>query len=312
MTAAVAAAGIWFINYWNKTAEVPYSVEFDESVLGLSAGSPVVFLGVPVGIVDDIYVVAGQNGDGQETFLSHVDILINPEKVVLHEGVTAKLAIYSFATGSLVVFLQGGDKDAPELAPHSRIPVQKSLFESVSSRIEDLLENLNSLIATANAILEKVPPEKVEAIVNDAAGSMEELKQLLGTARDTVDELRTDAVGGVKDLRDLVTQVRQFTEETEKVVTAVGDKIEPLDLASTQAKINTLLDNVNDLSERLKSVTDRLGSATESVSYEAGNIEYNLREGLRTLTQTLESIRDLIQYLKDNPSALIRGKGTPR
>lgn len=312
LTAVIVAVCTYFITYWGKGGEARYTVQFTESVLGLSAGSPVVYLGVPVGTVEDIRVVPGETAEGVRTFLCHVDLQINPEKVTLREGVTAKLTIYSLATGTMVVYLEGGDLDGPLLAEGSEIPVKTSLFESVSSSVEDLLENINSIAATLNSALEGMKPGELTDIVTDTHGTIQEVRDLVTSARETVDGLKGDATGTVQDIRSLVNQVRTFTEETQKVVTAVGEKIEPIELSSTQKKLNDLLDNVNTLTEQLTGVSDKLGDATDTVGREANNIEYNVREGLRSLVQTLESVRELIENLRDNPSSLVRGQGTPK
>jgi len=49
-----------------------YKIIFDKTVLGLYKGGMVQYLGVPVGVVDDIFV----GDDGQ----AHIDALIDPRQ----------------------------------------------------------------------------------------------------------------------------------------------------------------------------------------------------------------------------------------
>lgn len=312
MSAALVAGGAYFISQYGKGGEVHYVVEFTESVLGLSTGSPVVYQGMTVGTVENMLVEPGLDEDGNRVLLSHVDIAVNPAKVTLYQGVRAKLVMLSIATGSLTVYLAGGDPSMPPLPEHAVIPVEKSLLEAVSSRVEDVLDNVGEIAASLKRILAEVEPDDVRKIMKNADLVMENAKQATANLDSAIEGIRGDTEGGLKDLRDLINRVKDLADNTNVLIQNVTGKLEPVDVSVTQKKLNEVLDNVNALTNRLNAFSDTLSRATESVAHDAGNVEYGVREGLRSLTQTLDSLRELIEYLQQNPSALVRGKGTPK
>lgn len=318
LSAALIVVGLYMISQYGKRGEVHYHVFFHESVLGLNVGSPVVFMGVPVGSVDEIDVQTGKNEKtGQETYIPKATLLLKSDDgFVLREGVTAKLSIYSLATGTLAITLEGGNPSSPPLQEGATIPTDPSVFNAVTTRVEELMTNVQGLITDVdkavgvlNDSLEGMEKGELTRIVRDAAATIEETRDLAASANDTFESIQGDATEGVKDLRGAIEDVKTLAQETTELVKTVGDKIEPLDVGSTQEKLNESLDQVNVLMKDLQGVSETIKKATESVTHETGNVEYSVREGLRSLTDTLESLREMIEYLRDNPSALIRGRG---
>ena len=104
-----------------------YYIVFEESVSGLSIGSPVQYMGVPVGTVKDIKVT--------DTNRVEVSILVSTEKVTLREGTNATLVTYNLAAGTMAVSLAIAKNAEPgePLQPGSIIPTQESLFASLST-----------------------------------------------------------------------------------------------------------------------------------------------------------------------------------
>lgn len=96
---------------------VTYAIEFEESISGLYEGGIVTYLGVPVGKVRDIFVT--------EANKPHVNIVIDPLKVQLFEGVEAQLVIYSFAAGTMAISLEGGHPISGNLPPREPHPREK-------------------------------------------------------------------------------------------------------------------------------------------------------------------------------------------
>lgn len=317
--AALVAIGLYMVSNYGTRGELHYMVEFHESVLGLNVGSPVVFMGVPIGTVDDIDVNVSRNQEtGAEVYIPKADILIKPNTFVLREGVVAKLSIYSLATGTLAITLEGGAPGSPPLPEGSTIPTDPSVFQAVSSRLEEVMSNLQDLMTDLDEVVETfksglngLEEGELAKIIKDAAATLEETRDLAASANETFTGIKDDATEGVKDFRELVTEVKTLVEETSTLVGNINTKLEPLDLGETQVKLNSVLDRVNGLLERLQAASDAFQNTTGTISDKAGDIEYSIRDGLRSMTKALDSLREMIEYLRDNPSALIRGKGTP-
>ena len=318
-SAAVIAAGLYYISRHGTAGELHYNVEFQESVLGLNVGSPVVFMGVPIGTVDEVGVHTARNDrTNVEKYVPLASIVIKPSAFVLRQGVKAKLSIYSFATGTLAITLEGGDPSSPPLKEYTTIVAEPSVFEAVSSRIEDIMndvqkltQNLDEVVSAFHNSLEGLGKGELTKIIKDTGAAVKETRDLAASANETFDGIKGDVKTSVKDFRSLVVEAKKLAQSTNDLMVSINKKLEPVDVAETQQKLNTMLDKISTLSEHLQTFSDNLDKAAQTVVNKTGGVEYNLREGIRSLSSTLDSLRELIDYLRQNPSALVRGGGTP-
>ena len=295
------AAGVLIMIGYNHEERLPYWIEFDESVLGLVIGGTVEYSGVPVGIVKNIRVTDKNN--------AHVDIMIT-SSVGLREGVTARLVLYSMATGTMCVSLEGGD--GPLLAPGSQIVYKPSMLKDYSSQIETLLSKLSGISDTVNNGLVGMQEGDLALMVDDASGLLLRGQQFLDSLNETLAELRGKTEGTLDDFRDLSKDVRKLVKNTNDAVTKVTKKVEMLKVAETGDNVNEALKNISALTKRLQESAAGLDTVSKRAVHEVDNVEFNMRETLRTLNESLEAVRDLATYLQRDPSSLIRGKGKPK
>jgi ABC-type transporter Mla subunit MlaD len=296
--------GLLLISGYRHEPKINYWCEFHEPVLGLGTNSIVTYLGVPVGRVSNIYVT------GENT--AHVDMEIIVDKVMLHPGVEAKLVMYSLATGTLAVGLAGGDPSLPMLPPDSEILSTPSLVETLSSQIEKLLDSVNSAVEKINSILGDVEEGEVQGLVNSASDFMKKAQEFADKANEFMQTLSDNADGGIADARKLIKNIDGLVTDTKEAVQALGKQIEALDLGTTNTTLNSALDNIDKLAERLQDTAGAIEQTGEGATSSIQNIQLNLRETMQVLNEALNSIRDLADYLQQDPSSLVRGKGRPK
>lgn len=298
----LAAGSLLMLSGYKHEEKIPYWIEFEESVLGLTTDSTVEYLGVPVGKVSNIYVTKDNK--------AHTDILITKSKVTLREGVTAQLVLYSLATGTMIVQLQGGD--GKPLPPGHEIPAQKSLITAVSSRIENILDDLRDITETVKNGLEGMQEGDLASLFDDADSFIASGQEFLSQATETLSDVKGQAQSGLDDFKDLAQDVKKLVRDTDTAVKKASKKIESFEVSQTQENLNKVLADISALSERLQQSANALDTMSRRALHEAGNVEFNLRETLRTLSESLDAVRDLTTYLKKDPSALIWGKGKPK
>jgi len=298
------AGGVLLISGYRHEPKVNYWSEFRESVLGLGTNSVVTYLGVPVGRVSNILVT--------DWYTAHVDMEIILAKVTLRPGVEAKLVLYSLATGTLAIGLDGGDPLLPMLPPDSEIPSTPSLVETVSSQIEKLLDGVNEAVDKINNILGDVDEGEVQGLVDSASDFMEKAKEFADKANEFMQKLSDNADGGIADFRELIKSIDDLVGDTKETVQALEKQIKALDLGTTNTALNSALDNIDKLAERLQQTAGALEQTGEGATHSIQNIQLNLRETMQVLNESLNSIKDLADYLLQDPSSLIRGKGRPR
>lgn len=301
MCAALITAGVVIISGWNHEERINYWAEFQESVLGLTTGSVVTYMGVDVGRVSDIYVTS-QNK-------AHVEMMISPSKVTLRKDVKAQLVMWSIATGTLCVSLSGGVPGGPELPPGKEIKTELSLIKSFSTQMEDLLAQVKRVTEQIEKGLAGMDEGDLAKVIDDADVLLKQGQDFLGSANTTLTDVKGKAEAGLDDFHDLSEELKKLVKDTNEAVNVAKGKIEQLEVDKTQENVNKVLEEVRELAKKLQESSANLDSVSKSAIHEADNIEYNLRDTLTTLNESLEAIRDLTLYLQQDPSALVRGKG---
>ncbi len=299
------AGGLMLVSGYKHEEQIPYRIEFEESVLGLSTGGTVEYLGVPVGTVEDIFVKEGH---------AIVEILVSSSKkhpVTLRDGVRAKLVLYSLATGVLVVSLSGGAPDAPILPANSEIPVTPSLVAAVSSRVEGVLENIGDIAEMINSGLEGMEEGGLTRIVDKADTLLADAREFLDELTEMFADVKEDAQAGMEEFRKLTEDLRELAKNADDTLHVAREKIAQLKVGDTEEKLGEVLDNMAMLTEHLNELVTTTDAVMHSALHEVDNVEYVLRETLRTATDALESIRTLAESIEEDPAQVLRGKGRP-
>ncbi len=302
--ALLIAAGLVVVSGYKHEAKSNYEVEFNESVLGLSSGSVVVYQGVPVGNVSDIFVTNGNK--------AHVEVEITQGKVTLREGVQAQLVLYSLATGTMAISLSGGNPQGPPLPPGSMIKSTPSLIENVSSRVEEMLDELSSIAGTLRQGLTGMEEGDLTALVDEASRLLKEGKGFLDDARTTLNDVSGRAETGIEEFEKLIVDARKLITDTNQAVNTARGKIEALDIDRTEQSVNEALNEFTELADQLQKSADSFDQTTRAAMHEATNVHYSLRQTMDVLNEALSAVRDLADYLSQDPSSLVRGKGKPK
>lgn len=294
---------------------VRYHIAFDESVLGLTEGGLVQYGGVPVGRVENIRV-------GEDNMV-HAAIVVNQDKVVLREGVTARLEIYSIATGVMCIALYGGELEGAPLPPESVIEATPSTVKSVSSRIAQVFDDVGDIVERINIGLEGMPPGELAQAVADLRKAVQEAQALAEDTRGVVARVGEDLEGmsgelhaslaafrsGMEGLTTLSDETIVLARTANETVGLLRDKVEPVDIAGLVAELRTEISN---LSERIEEALASVDGVSKTLVHQTDNVQYSMVETLRSMNETLEAVRGLAQYLRDDPASVLTGKGRPR
>lgn len=314
-TLAMLVAGLAVVAGYRGGSEETYTVIFEESVLGLSKGGQVVYEGVPIGRVDDIRI-----GDRQRAV---VKIVIDTERITLYKGVKAKLEIYSLATGQMIVALAGGD---PEKGPHPRaqaIPTAPSIYAALGTEASDLIEDIRLIVAQLKVGLSGMEEGQLTAMLGDTQAAIASVGDLAKHMQEDVarvarqfERVATGVEVGVERFNDAIPEVHRLAErarvladESTEMVRVVRTKFEPLDV---EGLFNDVRADLDEVSAGIQNVANTVDQSAETLVAESSNVQYQLLDTLDRLNRTLESIERLAEYLEQNPSALVRGKGRPR
>lgn len=298
---------VYFVSGMYSNYGIKYWIEFDESVLGVYEGGVVEYLGVPVGKVEEIRV----SPEGKPIVVINID----SKKVTLHEGVEANIVIYSLAAGTMAISLSGGNPQSPILPPGSKIPARRSTISAVSSRIEELVDDLKNILNSVKTGLEGIESgditeitKKVDRVLEKGETLLDDLQKTVKNINATIEKIEPQITKTMDVGEQTLNNIKQLSEKADKLITVITDKAEQIDIQKTQDNVNSAIEEVKNLSKNVDGLVNELKNITSTASYKADNIEFSFQKTLQEINYTLESLRNLLESIRKNPSSVIRGK----
>ena len=274
---------LWYSGRGERLDYVRYEIYFDGSVSGLARGSPVRYLGVDVGRVENLSVDRANPG--------RVKVLVSADSQAPVSGATrARLGLLGL-TGLLYIDLQ---KD-PGANPAQALTKGEE-FDVIPSRqgdIEAFLAKLPDLLGHAAGLAERMElmlaDDNIEAVT-------ETLRNLRAASRE-LPAVTREAASLAGDLRRASTEVTELAASLRSVTGSAGPQLEAT-LAGTRAAVEKLGATADSL--------DRIVSGNEATLAQfAGSGVGDLQQLIVDLRQTSEEMRALARSLRDNPSGLL-------
>ena len=288
-----------------------YWLEFDESILGLYEGGMVEYLGVPAGKVREIYVTDNQ--------YARVNIVIDPNKVTLHEGVEGQLVMFSIAAGTMAVSLSGGNPERPKLEEYSQIPTKTSTIEAFSSQMTKILEDVAAISENVSGQIANLDETAISDIVHQTRDLLEkgdtfveDTDALVQEATEAVKDVRGHADGLFDTIQEHSKDLKELTAKLGKLLDVSTERAEDLNVKLLQDQFNELLEQVTAVAEQMDTTIANMDVVATDVIHQADNVEFTLRKTMLEMRDAFNSIRMLTNNLKDDPSSLLRGPGKAR
>jgi phospholipid/cholesterol/gamma-HCH transport system substrate-binding protein len=285
--AAVAAAVAfvwWYSGQGDRRVYQRYEILFEGSVSGLAQGSPVRYLGVDVGRVENLAVSRSDPG--------RVSVIVDVDSATPLSGATrARLGLLGL-TGLLYIDLQVDPEAnaAAPLAQGERYP----LIRSRKGDIEAFLERLPDLVGHVGAVMARVETllgeENLAAVSESLANLRSASAEFPAVARDTAAlaaELRVTAT----ELTALGRRLHSIAEQSEPGIEAslAGSRVAAEKLALTAEAL------------------ERIVAGNEaSLAGFAGNGVVELQQLVVDLREAGAEVRALARSLREQPSSLLR------
>jgi len=273
----------WYTDQQDRRTYQRYEIYFDGSVSGLTAGSPVRYLGVDVG------KVARMSLDPQQR--KRVQVIADIDSSApIDDRTLASLSLQGI-TGLLFIDLEQDPKaaSAGPLAQGQRYPV----IRTRRSDFDVLLSNLPALTTH----LVEVADRFNEVFSDDNVRSF---KAILDNARLTSERLPAS----IREVQGLIADVRATSQQIQSAAVdlrAVISHSTP-DIEAAAANIRSVSDNLAKTTQRL----DVFVAANEpALSTFAQQSLPEFEQLLRESRQAAQDFRDLSRSLKQNPSQLI-------
>jgi paraquat-inducible protein B len=303
------------VNFFSKPQR--FVVYFDESIHGLTLGSPVKLSGVPVGRVVDLNIRYDEKTNSSvvavvcefskdkvtDTTGTAINVADRVElQALVDHGLRAQLGVQGLATGLLFVELDfRNPKDYP---PDNRTTELKYLaVPAVPSAISEFQSSAIEILANLKKI--------------DFAGLSRELIALLADARKRID--------GV-DLKGVAEQWKKTGASMDALATAPEIKQTFVNLNAAIADLRTMLAKLDtqigptgkELTETLAQAKVALTSFNDTATAARTFIASHSGLGdemigtLEQLNEAADAVRRLADFLERNPNAILTGKKRPQ
>ena len=302
-TFAVAIAAVLFglfaARFATDRAWNHYEVLFTESVIGLSRGSPVLYNGVDVGRVVELYL---NRADVREV-LARVDI---DAQVPIHEDTVATIRLTGL-TGTAAIQLRGGSPGSPLLRGHGE---QLPRIQTVESPLARLLESSEGIVVTANRVIERLDRlfgEANLARIENVLSSTETLTAKLADDDGALQRSLDGTAAAGAALPAMIEELRAAAARFDRVMARTDSALlEPL--PALREQVEATLTNFESLSARLDAIVARNQEAMMQLG--SSGIP-NLSGGIEDLRRLIRDLSAVVRRLEDNPSRFLLGGDQP-
>lgn len=289
---------------------------FTGSLYGLDLGAAVAFRGVTIGRVSDIRINFDQQ---QNNYIIPVYIDIeqtqalednqadsrNPETLrkmiqqLIGQGLKAQLKTTSLLTGKLYIDLaffpdteirlHGKD---PELI---EIPTQASGLEQITQKLETLplKEILNKTASALDGINSIINSAETRHALQALDSTLARLDTLLAKADTELPVLTAELKKGLTNFSTLSATASTFLKTADKELPPMSRDLQHL-LTSLNGTATTLTKTLNNI---------------EQITAKDSLFSYQVTSSLQEIEKAASSIRQLTDYLQQNPNALLFGQG---
>jgi phospholipid/cholesterol/gamma-HCH transport system substrate-binding protein len=291
-TVIVVAAALLFALWLAKSSSdrqfAEYQVVFNEAVSGLSQGSAVQYNGIKVGDVIQLKL------DPKDPRKVLARIRVGGDTPV-KQDTHAKLTMTG-VTGLSIIQLSGGSPGSPPLQSNDGQPPVIVADPSPLSRIlangEDLVTNINEVVARANMLLS---PENTERI----SRTLEHLDQATGAIAGERDDIRQL----LQQLALASKQANQTLAQTDQLVRNANGLVDNQARATLESARNAMAS----LEHSAADIDQLLGDNRAAIN---GGLQgfSELGPAVRELRDAAGSLRGISRRLDDNPAGFLLGR----
>ena len=301
--AALAIAAVLLFGKLHLFTKVKVAaVVFQDSIAGLSVGSPVTFRGVRVGAVRSIGIQFDQ-----KTRIAYIPVVVQLDggqvrlgggenvdlPAMITHGLRAELNTQSFVTGQSEIDLDFDAASAPVLHPAitdlTEIPTKLSAIQRVKEQLSQL--PLRELTDNASATLQSLRTlsEKLDAGLPPLVASLK-------ITSDSADLLIVDSRRVLQDLQTRVDAALNHVDD----LTVDGTR----QLGARGADLHRVLAAAADTAARASASLEGLRGLTS----DRGAARANLDAALRDIAASAASLRGFASDVEHNPQLLLTGR----
>jgi phospholipid/cholesterol/gamma-HCH transport system substrate-binding protein len=275
------------------------------SVSGLEVGSPVKYMGIKVGTIQDIRI------DPEDVNRVILELALKPDTPIkkdAHADITS-IGI----TGLKAIEISGGSNEAKKLEPGSYIQAGSSITQEITGKAEIIAQKAEKVLNNLQIFTQPENLNKVTELV-------EKITLLAEQTNQTVIKIDTIVSENRQDIRESIAPMKEISQRLDESSRLLQTTMKTIHLKVQSDTIDNILSNIRDASIKLKeadlqalignmaSIADQTQKLLIRVDQDINQSSRDFTESLHLLRLTLENLNDASMKINNNPSILLRGR----
>ena len=274
------------------------------SVSGLEVGSPVKYMGIKVGTIQDITI------DPKNVNKVIIELALRPDTPI-KEDAHADMTSMGI-TGLKAIEISGGTNEAEFLKPGSYIPAGSSLTQEITGKAEIIAQKAEKVLNNLQSFTQPENMNKITELVNKITLLAEQTNQ-------TVIKIDTIVTENRQDIREAIAPMNEISQRLDVSSQLLETTMKTIHLKVQSDTIDQILTNVRDVSVELQKAdikalianvteaTDQTRQLLIKIDSDLNRSSRDFSESLHLLKLTLENLNEASMKINNNPSVLIRG-----
>jgi ABC-type transporter Mla subunit MlaD len=277
--------------------DIYYIVYKDVSVSGLEIGSPVKFLGIRVGIIDEIKI------DPQDVSRIIVTVALQPGTPIKQDA-RADINIIGI-TGLKMIEIHGGSKEADLVDPGQFIKAGSSITDELTGKAEIIAEKIELLLNNLNRFTQPENLDKVTQLIENSDRAFAQADQMLAENR--------------KDIRNIIANSQKTMFRVDSISHLLLFSAQEVHRITTSDTLGKILSDVQHITGKIRAsnleqLIHRLSAAVEKTNLLLNSLDDDLERGsqdffisIKRLKSSLDYLDETSRMINEDPSILLRG-----
>ncbi len=294
-----------------KKRDIYYISYSGVSVSGLEIGSPVKFLGIKVGSVQEIKI----NPDDVNQVL--VKVALKPGTPI-KQNARADIATVGI-TGLKTIEIRGGSNEAPSIPEGGQIPAGTSMTEEITGKAEVIAEKMESVL---NNLQQFTQPEKLNKIgymADSITVTAQHISRLtsradvfLGKLNAMVDANREQVdktISSTAEISEHLLATSELLRETSTKIKSVveSDTINQILGSARKVALNLEQTDIRLVIADIDRAINQIQALTAKIDRDLDRGSQDFSESMALLKTTMQNLERTSRMINNDPSVLLRG-----
>ncbi|MGK7394325.1 MAG: MlaD family protein [Candidatus Cyclobacteriaceae bacterium M3_2C_046] len=310
-TILIVLMGLFTTQRFFRERDVYFITYEGVSVSGLEVGSPVKFLGIKVGSVQDIRI------DPEDVNQVIVKVAINPGTPIKAD---AQAAITTVGiTGLKTIEIRGGSNQASSINEGGFIPAGTSMTEEITGKAEVIAEKVESVLNNLQQFTQPDKLNKISYMADSITVTATNITELVNRADLFLSKVNhivennegslNQAIANSNEISKSLLGTSQLLERTSKKINRIvdSDTINQILGGARDVAVQLKETNIKQLVAELGQIIEQTNELLVKLDNDIDRGSDDFTESMSLLKTTLQNLNSASQMINEDPSVLLRG-----